>query len=140
MEEISISDNNEELISKINFDNNDLKEEIYEKKDCEKNNNNKYKIPTENKGFKNDIYENSNIFSKLFFYWGYKILKLTSKYKIEVMHLGKLEKKNDSKFYFYEINHYWEVKKYKKRKIWINKGIFKSKYYKNNYSIFIKFI
>ena len=36
MEEISISDNNEELISKINFDNNDLKEEIDEKKDCEK--------------------------------------------------------------------------------------------------------
>ena len=113
MDEISNSDNNT-LITKDIKENNELKEIAKnENEDSIKNYNNLYKIPNENTGFKNDIYESSNIFSKLFFYWGYKILQLTSKYKIETCHLGELEEKNDSKFYFNEINYFWEEKKYK---------------------------
>ena len=112
MDEISNSDNNI-LITKDIKENNNLKEIINNGKNEDNNFNNLYKIPNETTGFKSDIYECSNIFSKLFFYWGYKILKLTSKYKIEASHLGKLEEKNDSKFYFNEIYYFWEEKKYK---------------------------
>ena len=36
---------------------------------------NPYMKLDDNMGFKNDIYESSNIISKLFFYWGYKVLE-----------------------------------------------------------------
>ena len=118
MEEKSNSDNNNPLINN-NSDIYNIKEvktenNVPKNKDFSKDYNNLYKIPTENIGFKDDNYENSNIFSKLFFYWGYKILKLSSKFKIEASHLGKLAQKNDSKYYFNDINYYWEEKKYKK--------------------------
>ena len=114
MKEFSDSDNNDNNNKQSNID--ILKEEIIPKNsEIENNNdeNNLYIIPPEYLGFKNDIYESSNIFSKLFFYWGYKILKMTSKFKIEASHLGKLDEKNDSKNYFNEIYYYWEDKKYK---------------------------
>ena len=114
MEEISNSYNNNFI---DNFQNNDLKEEILTKNFENENiakEKEQYKFLPKNKGFKNDVYENSNIFSKLFFYWGYKILKLSSMYKIETSHLGKLDEKNDSKIYFNNIVYYWEEKNYKK--------------------------
>ena len=113
----------------INEENNDnfLIEETIPTKDEQENelNENKrsYIIPPVNFGFINDIYENSNIFSKLFFYWGYKVLKLTSQFKIEAFHLGKLVEKNDSKHYYNDIKYYWEEKKYKKIK---NNGLIKT--------------
>ena len=122
MEEIPNSDSN----TLINNENN-LKEEIIpynneNEEDIKKEKNSYIKLP-DNKGFKNDIYENSNIISKLFFYWGYKILKITSKYKIEASNLGTLSEKNDSKNYFNNINYYWEEKKYKTIK---NYGLIKA--------------
>lgn len=108
--------NRDEYHNNNNNSTNDLIEElIFQKED--KNNNNKgnqYIIPTEKIGFKNDIYESANIFSKLFFYWGFKILKMTSKFKIEASNLGTLDEINDSNNYFKEIYYYWEEKKYNK--------------------------
>ena len=112
MEEAIITDN-KILINNSPDDINYKKEELISKKQNNEEDN-YYKLPPANIGFKEDIYENSNIFSKLFFHWGYKILKLTSKYKIESSHLGKLENKNDSKYCFENINYYWENKNYKK--------------------------
>ena len=104
MEEAIITDN-KILINNSPDDINYKKEELISKKQNNEEDN-YYKLPPANIGFKEDIYENSNIFSKLFFHWGYKILKLTSKYKIESSHLGKLENKNDSKYCFENINYY----------------------------------
>ena len=133
------SDEKDNYIDDINTNNN-LEDELISKDEDIKNNedkNNLYLIPPKDFGFKNDVYESSNIFSKLFFYWGYKILKLTSKYKIETSHLGKLDKKNDSKFYFKDINYYWENKKYKKIE---NHGLIKAFLRSNVKKIFIVFI
>jgi len=136
MEEIPNSDSN----TLINNENS-LKEEIIpynneNEEDIKKEKNSYIKLP-DNKGFKNDIYENSNIISKLFFYWGYKILKITSKYKIEAFHLGILSEKNDSKNYFNNINYYWEEKKYKKIK---NYGLIKAFLRSNVNKIIIVFL
>ena len=120
MKEVIDFDNNEEDII------NNLNEVIISTKDEQdilNHNKNLYKIPPVNFGFKDDIYENSNIFSKLFFYWGYKVLKLTSQFNIEAFHLGKLVEKNDSKHYYNDIKYYWEEKKYKKIK---NNGLIKT--------------
>ena len=102
----------------INSDINNLKEKIIPNENEEsKKEKHCYKKLDDNMGFKDDVYENANIISKLFFYWGYKILKITSKYKIEASHLGKLVEKHDSKTFFNKINYYWEEKQYKKIKI-----------------------
>ena len=45
--------------------------------------------------FNNDPYLDSNIFSRFFMYWGYKVLKISKSTKIKKEHLGKLNKKND---------------------------------------------
>ena len=128
MEENLNLDNNNPLISNNKNDINNIEEEIFQKnKDFSNNYNELYIIPPENIGFKDDNYENSNIFSKLFFYWGFKILKLTSKFKIEASHLGKLVQKNDSKYYYNDINYYWEIKGYRKyKKIRLIRDFFKA--------------
>ena len=106
--------NNDKNSSSNNISTNSLTEELLQNED-EKNNNksNHYFIENDQIGFKNDIYESANIFSKLFFYWGFKILKMTSKSKIKVSNLGTLDEINDSKNYYKEIHYYWEEKKYK---------------------------
>ena len=96
-----------------------------------------YIIPGDQIGFKNDIYESANIFSKLFFYWGFKILKITSKFKIEASNLGTLDEINDSKNYFNEIYYYWEEKKYKKIN---NHGLIRAFLRSNVKSIILIFI
>ena len=128
MEENSTSDNNNPLISNNKSDINNIVEDIIQRnKDFSNNYNELYIIPPENIGFKDDNYENSNILSKLFFYWGFKILKLTSKFKIEASHLGKLVQKNDSKHYYNDINYYWENKGYKKyKKIGLIRAFFRA--------------
>ena len=106
--------NNDKNSSSNNISTNSLTEELLQNED-EKNNDkgNHYILADEQIGFKNDIYESANIFSKLFFYWGLKILKITSKFKIEASNLGTLDEINDSKYYYKEIYYYWEEKKYK---------------------------
>ena len=75
--------------------------------------NDQYIIPPDNIGFNNDLYENSSFFSKIFFLWGYKILKIAKKYKLEIKHLGKVNDNNNCKNYFKEIKYFWEEKNYK---------------------------
>ena len=41
------------------------------------------------KPFENDPYLDSNIFSRFFLYWGYKVLKISKSTKIKKEHLGK---------------------------------------------------
>ena len=78
-----------------------------------KNSIDQYEIPPDNIGFNYDLYEDSNFFSKIFFLWGYKILKIAKKYKLEISHLGIVNEKNNCKNYFNEIEYFWEVKNYK---------------------------
>ena len=63
--------------------------------------------------FKNDPYLDSNIFSRLFMYWGYKVLKISKSTKIKKEHLGKLNKKNDSRYFYENLNSIWEQKGYR---------------------------
>ena len=63
--------------------------------------------------FENDPYLDSNIFSRFFMYWAYKVLKISKNTKIKKEHLGKLNKKHDSKFFYDRINSIWETKGYK---------------------------
>ena len=100
----NINSNNKTILNtKINNDINESKNNINEK----------YEIPPENIGFDYDLYDNSSFFSKLFFLWGYKILKIAKQYKLEIKHLGKINEKNNCKNYFKEIEYFWEEKNYK---------------------------
>ena len=122
-----------------NINTNNLTEELIIQNEYEINNNkgNHYIIANDKIGFKNDVYESANIFSKLFFYWGFKILKITSKFRIEASNLGTLDEINDSKNYFNEIYYYWEEKKYKKIN---NHGLIKAFLRSNVKSIILIFI
>ena len=63
--------------------------------------------------FNNDPYLDSNIFSRFFMYWAYKVLKISKNTKIKKEYLGKLNKKHDSKYFYDRINNIWENKGYK---------------------------
>ncbi len=71
-------------------------------------------IPQENIGFDYDLYENSSLFSKIFFLYGYNILKIAKKYKLKIKHLIKVNDNNNCKNYFKEIESFREEKNYKK--------------------------
>ena len=63
--------------------------------------------------FKDDPYLDSNIFSRFFMYWAYKVLKISKSTKIKKEHLGKLNKKHDSKYFYDKLNYIWEHKGYR---------------------------
>ena len=65
------------------------------------------------KPFENDPYLDSNIFSRFFLYWGYKVLKISKSTKIKKEHLGKLNKKHDAKYFYDKLNYIWEHKGYR---------------------------
>ena len=50
--------------------------------------------------FNDDPYLDSNIFSRFFMYWAYKVLKISKSTKIKKEYLGKLNKKHDSKYFY----------------------------------------
>ena len=70
-------------------------------------------IPPNNIRFDYDLYEISSLFSKIFFLYGYNILKIAKKYKLEIKHLGKVNDNNNCKNFFKEIESFWEEKNYK---------------------------
>ena len=63
--------------------------------------------------FKNDPYLDSNIISRFFVYWGYKVLKISKATKIKKEYLGKLNKKNDSRYFYDKLNSIWIDKGYR---------------------------
>ena len=62
--------------------------------------------------FINDPYLDSNFISRLFMYWGYKVLKISKSTKIKKEHLGKLNKKHDSRYFYDKLNYIWIQKGY----------------------------
>lgn len=62
--------------------------------------------------FSYDAYSESNIFSKLFFYWSYRILKLSRNNQISEKDLGPLCKSNDSSYFADYISFFWNDKQY----------------------------
>jgi len=63
-----------------------------------------------------DAYYRANCFSKLFFYWAFRIIKLANSITIREEHLGKLEGYNKSSNYIQSIFNVWDKKGYKKSK------------------------
>ena len=63
--------------------------------------------------FTHDAYSESNIISKLFFYWSYCILKLSRNNQISEKDLGPLCKSNDSSYFAEYISYFWNDKRYK---------------------------
>ena len=116
-DEEEINTSNSENINNINENN--IKENLLLNKNNNKNNINdeKINIPEPKiEGFTYDPYLESNFFSRFFFYWCYKVLKLSKKTKITPDLLGNLCKQNDSEYFSIFINQIWEDKKYKKCK------------------------
>ena len=67
-------------------------------------------------GYTYDAYDESNIFSKFFFFWALYILRLAHKIDLKPEHLGPLNKNNDSTYFNDELNEIWEGKLYKNYK------------------------
>ena len=67
-------------------------------------------------GYTKDAYDNAWFINKLFFYWAYKIIKLSNNVKLEAKHLGLPKNQHKSEEYLRSLNNIWENKGYKKRK------------------------
>ena len=82
-------------------------------------NNNEEKLPQPKKNFtpfKNDPYLDSNIISKIFMYWAFKIINIATKTEIKKEYLGEIGDAHDSKHFNNEVNYIWEDKGYKNLK------------------------
>ena len=67
------------------------------------------------RGFKKDAYHDSNIFSRLFFFWSFYILYLARKIQLVPSNLGTLSKSNDSSNFSKNIDYFWNEKGYKNK-------------------------
>ena len=76
------------------------------------------------KEFKEKInpYQNSNIFSKIFFHWAFKIIKLSNKVRIQNEHFGKLSDENQSLNFCSKLKSFWKDNSYRTRE----NGVFKA--------------
>ena len=88
-------------------------------------------------GFKYDAYKESNIFSRLFFFWAFYILRLATKTKLNQKYFGSLNKESDSTNFKKEIYKIWEGKEYNKIE---SNALFKTIIRVNIKQIFIIFI
>ena len=82
-------------------------------------NNNEEKLPQPKKNFtpfKNDPYLDSNIISKIFMYWAFKIINIATKTEMKKEYLGEIGDAHDSKHFNNEVNYIWEDKGYKNLK------------------------
>ena len=79
---------------------------------------------TEPKNIDIDYYSSANCISSLFYYWAFKIIKLSHKVKINIHHLGSLKGKNSSINFMQHYYHIYQELNYKtKGLIW---SIFRS--------------
>ena len=67
-------------------------------------------------GYEKDAYLNSNFFSKIFFYWAYRIIKLANHTSLKNEYFGKLEGSNSSENYIKNLYNVWDNKGYKNKK------------------------
>ena len=67
------------------------------------------------RGFKKDAYHDSNIFSRLFFFWSFYILYLARQIQLVPSNLGTLSKSNDSSYFSKNIDYFWNEKGYKNK-------------------------
>ena len=61
--------------------------------------NDKFSCPIDEK-YTYDPYLESNFINRFFFYWAYKILKLSKKYKLKIKDLGKPASNNNANIFF----------------------------------------
>ena len=79
-------------------------------------NDDKYQQKHKNKNFtpfKNDPYLDSNIISRFFMYWAFKIISISTKTNMKKEYLGKIGDAHDSKHFNNQISYIWEEKGYK---------------------------
>ncbi len=88
-------------------------------------------------GYNYDAYKESNIISRLFFFWAFYILRLAKKTKLKQKYFGTLIKESDSSNFKKEIYEIWEGKEYNKIK---SNALFKSILRANIKQILIIFI
>ncbi len=88
-------------------------------------------------GFKFDACEESNIFSRLFFFWAIYIIRLAAKTKLKQKYFGSLNKESDSTNFKKEIYQIWEGKEYNKIE---SNALFKTIIRVNIKQLFIIFI
>jgi ABC-type multidrug transport system fused ATPase/permease subunit len=63
--------------------------------------------------FKNDPYLDSNIISRFFMYWAFKIINIATKTKMKKEYLGQIADAHDAKHFNNDISYIWDVKGYK---------------------------
>ena len=102
-----------------------LEDKITEKKEkdmipleIEDNKNIKDEKPHQNKkenftAFENDPYLDSNIISRFFMYWAFKIINIATKTKMKKEYLGQIADAHDAKHFNNDISYIWDVKGYK---------------------------
>ena len=63
--------------------------------------------------FEKDPYLDSNIISRFFMYWAYKIIRISTRTEMKKEYLGKIGEKHDSKHFNDDISYIWDTKGYK---------------------------
>ena len=78
--------------------------------------NNEKSLKKNNKNFtpfEKDPYLDSNIISRFFMYWAYKIIRISTRTEMKKEYLGKIGEKHDSKHFNDDISYIWDTKGYK---------------------------
>ena len=114
---INIEDNKKDSIDESKNDTMELK--IEEDNEDNEDNKENEKLPKKKRNFTpftNDPYLDSNIFSKIFMYWAFKIINIANKTEMKKEYLGQIGDAHDSKHFNNEVNYIWEDKGYKNLK------------------------
>ena len=93
--------------------------------------NDKFSCPIDEK-YTYDPYLESNFINRFFFYWAYKILKLSKKYKLKIKDLGKPASNNNANIFLNNFKRIWEDLGYKNYKKY---ALLRTILRANNYSI-----
>jgi hypothetical protein len=78
-----------------------------------KNITDKIKNKINNLGLNCDIYQSANFFSKLLFYWPFRVIRLANFTALKTHYFGKVTGKNKSEAHIEKLKYYWNVKGYK---------------------------
>ena len=112
-EEISTNKPNENNINQIKIESSENNNEFLTEEELKKRKRIQFSKKMEEINKNKDFYSNANFFSRLIYYWAYKMIKLAKKVNLNSKHLGKLIGKNSSQTFINKTYYVYNTLNYK---------------------------
>ena len=112
-EEISTNKPNENNINPIKIESSENNNEFLTEEELKKRKRIQFSKKMEEINKNKDFYSNANFFSRLIYYWAYKMIKLAKKVNLNSKHLGKLIGKNSSQTFINKTYYVYNTLNYK---------------------------